>query len=208
GQVASRASETGGIGAQLDRATQPLTIGVGPGAPYSVHSNVAGRLKLPAENVRVVVPDTGGGFGPKEGVYTEDVLVPVLALRLGRPVKWLQTRAEVMLSTHHARGQAHHARLAASRDRRTPGLRAPVRKDVAAYHRPSVNEPSTTTNRLPSQYRVPAFRAEGFSVMTNKTPISPYRGAGRPEAILVIERLLDRLAAALHLDPADVRARN
>src|SRR5262249_58582145 len=132
GQVASRASETGGIGAQLDRATQPLTIGVGPGAPYSVHSNVAGRLKLPAENVRVIVPDTGGGFGPKENIYTEDVLIPVLAFRLGRPVKWIQTRTEFMLSTHHAREQAHHARLAATRDGKILGLDARIVKSVGA----------------------------------------------------------------------------
>jgi carbon-monoxide dehydrogenase large subunit len=208
GRVCSMALETRGVCAQFDRATQTLTIWAGHQAPYSVRAAVAPRLGLPAESVRVVVPDTGGGFGPKEGVYTEDVLVPVLAFRLGRPVKWMQTRAEFMVSTHHARGQAHHGRLAATRDGTILGLEARIVKDVGAYHRASVNEPTNTINHLPSQYRIPAFRAEGFAVVTSKTPSAPYRGAGRPEAILVIERLLDRLADALGLDPGEVRARN
>lgn len=207
-RVCSMAIETRGVCAQFDRDTGTLTIWAGHQAPYSVRSAVAPRVGLPAESVRVIVPDTGGGFGPKEGVYTEDVLVPLLAVRLGRPVKWMQTRAEFMTSTHHARGQAHHGRLAARRDGTILGLDVRIVKDVGAYHRASVNEPTNTINHLPSQYRVPAFRAEGFSVLTNKTPIAPYRGAGRPEAILVIERLLDRLAATLGLDPAEVRARN
>src|SRR5881296_306639 len=113
-----------------------------------------------------------------------------------------------MSSTHQAREQAHHARLAATRDGRILGLDVRLVKDVGAYHYFSVHEPTNTINHLPSQYKVPSFRAEGFSVVTNKTPSAPYRGAGRPEAILVVERLLDRLAARLGLDPAEVRARN
>jgi aerobic carbon-monoxide dehydrogenase large subunit len=208
GRVSSMAIETRGICAQFDHAARTLTIWAAHQAPYSVRGNVAARLRLPTENVRVIVPDTGGGFGPKENVYTEDVLVPVLAVRLGRPVKWLQTRTEFMLSTHHSREQAHHARLAATRDGKILGLEARIVKDVGAYHRASVNEPTNTVNHLPSVYKVPAFRAEGFAVVTNKTPSAPYRGAGRPEAILVIERLLDRLASKVGLDPAEVRRRN
>src|SRR2546422_601142 len=136
----------------------------------------------------VIAPDHGGGFGPKEGVYPEDVLVPLLARRLGRPVKWIQTRTEFMSSTHQAREQAHHARLAATRAGRILGLDVRIVKDVGAYHYFSVHEPTNTINHLPSQYKVPAFRAEAFSVVTNKVPSAPYRGAGRPEAILVMER--------------------
>ena len=88
------------------------------------------------------------------------------------------------------------------------GLDVRLVKDVGAYHYFSVHEPTNTINHLPSQYKVPAFRAEGFAVVTNKTPSAPYRGAGRPEAIMVVERLLDRLAAKLGLDPAEIRARN
>jgi len=208
GRVSSMALETRGICAQFDPATQSMLVWAPHQAPYAVRGAVAGRLGLPADSVRVIVPDTGGGFGPKEGVYSEDVLIPVLAHRLARPLKWIQSRTEFVQSSHHARQQAHHARLAASRDGRILGLDLRIVKDVGAYHYYSVNEPTNTINHAPSQYKVPAYRAEAFSVVTNKTPSAPYRGAGRPEAILVIERLLDRLATALGLDPVEVRERN
>ena len=208
GRVTSMAIETRGLCAALDPAAGGLTVWAAHQAPYHLRGVVAARLGLPAESVRVIAPDTGGGFGPKEGVYPEDVLVPVLAHHLGRPVKWIQTRTEFLSSSHQARQQAHHARLAATREGRILGLDVRIVKDVGAYHYFSVHEPTNTINHLPSQYKIPAFRAEGFSVVTNKTPSAPYRGAGRPEAILVVERLLDRLAATLGLDPAEVRARN
>src|SRR6185503_16324134 len=121
-------------------------------------------------------------FGPKIGVYHEDVLIPLLAVKLGRPVKWIQTRTEFLQSSHHAREQIHHARLAATGDGRILGLDVKIVKDVGAYHYFSVNEPTNTINHLPSQYRVPVFRADAFSVVTHKVPSPPYRGAGRPEA--------------------------
>ena len=208
GRVTSMAIETRGLCAAFDPVTGGMTVWAAHQAPYHLRSVVAARLGLPAESVRVIAPDTGGGFGPKEGIYPEDVLVPLLAHRLGRPVKWIQTRTEFLSSSHQARQQAHHARLAATRAGRVLGLDVRIVKDVGAYHYFSVHEPTNTINHLPSQYKVPAFRAEGFAVVTNKTPSAPYRGAGRPEAILVVERLLDRLAAKLGLDPAEVRARN
>jgi carbon-monoxide dehydrogenase large subunit len=208
GRVTSMAIETRGLCAAFDPVVSAMTIWAAHQAPYHLRSAVAARLGLSAESVRVIAPDTGGGFGPKEGIYPEDVLVPVLARRLGRPVKWIQTRTEFLSSSHQAREQAHHARLAATREGRILGLDVRVVKDVGAYHYFSVHEPTNTINHLPSQYKVPALRAEGFSVVTNKTPSAPYRGAGRPEAILVVERLLDRLASRLELDPAEVRARN
>ena len=202
------AMETRGVCAAFDPATRTMTVWAAHQAPFALRAAVAGYLGLPVESVRVIVPDTGGGFGPKIAVYPEDVIVPVLAYRLGQPVKWIQTRAEFMLSSHHAREQTHHARLAATREGRVLGLDVRIVKDVGAYHYFSIREPCNTINHLPSQYRIPAFRAEAFSVVTNKVPSSPYRGAGRPEAILVIERLLDRLAATLGRDPAEIRARN
>jgi carbon-monoxide dehydrogenase large subunit len=207
-RVSSMAMETRGVAAVYDAATLTLTVWAAHQAPFALRTAVAASLRLPVESVRVIVQDTGGGFGPKIAVYPEDVIVPVLAYRLGRPVKWIQTRAEFMLSSHHAREQTHHARLAATREGRILGLDVRIVKDVGAYHYFTVREPTNTINHLPSQYRVPAFRAEGFSVVTNKVPSSPYRGAGRPEAILVVERLLDRLAVTLGRDPAEIRARN
>ena len=207
-RVSSMAMETRGVCAAFDSTTRTMTVWAPHQAPFALRAAIAAHLGLPVESVRVVVPDTGGWFGPKIADYPEDVIVPVLAYRLGQPVKWIQTRAEFMVSSHHAREQIHHARLAATREGRVLGLDVRIVKDVGAYHYFSVREPTNTINHLPSQYRVPAFRAEGFSVVTNKVPSSPYRGAGRPEAILVIERLLDRLAATLGRDPAEIRAKN
>src|SRR5256712_2647657 len=201
GRVSSMALETRGLCAEFDPATRSMTVWAPHQGPFNLRAAVAARLGLPTESVRVIAPDTGGGFGPKEGVYPEDLLVPLLAYRLGRPVKWIQTRTEFMSSTHQAREQAHHARLAATRDGRILGLDVRIVKDVGAYHYFSVHEPTNTINHLPSQYKVPAFRAEAFSVVTNKAPSAPYRGAGRPEAVLVIERLLDRLPAPVGPDP-------
>jgi carbon-monoxide dehydrogenase large subunit len=207
-RVSSMALEPRAVCASFDADTEILTIWAGHQQPYNLRITVAAVLGLALESVRVVVPDTGGGFGPKIAVYPEDVLVPVLAYRLRRPVKWIQTRTEFMQSTHQAREQWHEARLAASADGQLLALDVRIVKDVGAYHYFSINEPSNTINHLPSQYRIPALRAEGISVVTNKVASSPYRGAGRPEAVFVIERLLDRLARRLGMDPAELRFRN
>ncbi len=207
-RVSSMALEPRAVCASFDADAEALTVWAGHQHPFTLRATVASVLGLPVESVRVIVPDTGGGFGPKIAVYPEDVLVPLLAYRLGKPVKWIQTRTEFMQSSHHAREQRHHARLAASRDGRLLALDVRFVKDVGAYHFFSINEPTNTINHLPSQYRIPAFRAEAVSVVTNKVASSPYRGAGRPEAVFVIERLLDRLARRLGMDPAEVRFRN
>jgi carbon-monoxide dehydrogenase large subunit len=207
-RVSSLALEPRAVCAAFDADAETLTVWAGHQQPFQLRATVASFLGLPVESVRVIVPDTGGGFGPKIAVYPEDVLVPLLAYRLRRPVKWIQTRTEFMQSTHQAREQWHEARLAASRDGRLLALDVRIVKDVGAYHTFSINEPTNTINHLPSQYRIPALRAEGVSVVTNKVSSSPYRGAGRPEAVFVIERLLDRLARRLGLDPAEVRSRN
>ncbi len=208
GRVSSMAIEPRAVCAAPDPDTGGLTVWAGHQHPYTLRAAVAAFVGLAAERVRVIVPDTGGGFGPKIAVYPEDVLVPVLAYRLRRPVKWIQTRAEFLQSSHQAREQRHEARLAASRDGRLLALDVRFVKDVGAYHYFSTSEPSNTINHLPSVYRLPALRAEGVSVVTNKVPSSPYRGAGRPEAVFVLERMLDRLARRLGMDPAEVRRRN
>jgi carbon-monoxide dehydrogenase large subunit len=207
-RVSSMPMEPRAVCAAFDADTECLTVWAGHQNPYSLRDAVASFLGLPVESVRVIVPDTGGGFGPKIAVYPEDVLVPVLAYRLRRPVKWIQTRTELMQSSHQAREQRHEARLAASRDGTLRALDVRMVKDVGAYHYFSISEPTNTINHLPSQYRIPAFRAEAVSVVTNKVASSPYRGAGRPEAVFVIERLLDRLARRLGMDPAEVRFKN
>ena len=207
-RVSSMALEPRAVCAALDADGEGLTVWAGHQNPYALRAAIASYLGLSLERVRVLAPDTGGGFGAKIAVYPEDVLVPVLAYRLRRPVTWSQTRTEFMQSSNHAREQRHTARLAASRDGRLLALDVTIVKDVGAYHAFSISEPTNTINHLPSQYRLPAFRAEAVSVVTNKVASSPYRGAGRPEAVFVIERLLDRLARRLAVDPGDLRLQN
>src|SRR5207247_5822615 len=134
GRLTSMAIETRGLCAVFDPAIGSLTLWAAHQGPYHLRGAVAARLRLPAESIRVIAPDTGGGFGPKEGIYPEDLLVPLLAYRLGRPVKWIQTRTEFMSSTHQAPQQSHHARLAATRDGRILGLDLRLGKHGRAYH--------------------------------------------------------------------------
>jgi len=179
-RVSSMPIETRAICARFDPAAELLTIWAGHQTPYLLRETVARFLRLPDENVRVLSPDTGGGFGPKGAIYPEDVLVPVLACRLKKPVKWIQTRSEHMTGSQQARGQVHNARLAARGDGTILGLDVRIIKDVGAYNIWAVNEPTNTINHLPAQYKVPNFHGEGLCVLTNKVSISPYRGAGRP----------------------------
>lgn len=207
-RVTSMPVEPRGVAAQFDTTTRALTIWAGHQAPYALRDTAAAFLDLPAESVRAIVPDTGGGFGPKIAVYPEDVIVAILAVRLRVPIKWIQTRSEFMVSTQHARDQIHYAKLAARRDGTVLGLEIRIIKDVGAYHYWAMIEPTNCINHLPSHYRLRNVRGEGISVVTNKVPSSPYRGAGRPEANFVMERLLDTLAGRLDLDPAELRRRN
>jgi carbon-monoxide dehydrogenase large subunit len=207
-RLTSMPLEPRAVAARFDEASGTLTVWAGHQMPYALRDTVAAALGLPAESVRVIVPDTGGGFGPKIAVYPEDVLAAALAMRLGAPVKWIQTRSEFMVSTQHARDQIHYVKLAARRDGTLLGLQIRIIKDVGAYHCWAMIEPTNCINHLPSHYRLPAIRGEAISVVTNKVASSPYRGAGRPEAVFVTERMLDLLATRLSMDPAELRRRN
>jgi aerobic carbon-monoxide dehydrogenase large subunit len=176
--------------------------------PYLVRDAVASVLGLPAESVRVQAPDVGGAFGPKGSAYPEEVLVAAAALRLGRPVKWVEGRGEHFVGTGHDREQEHEARIGFTRAGAIVAIEDAFEADVGAY--PVVGDGLTrnTVNHLPGPYRVPHYRSRGASLVTNKTWNAPYRGAGRPEAVLVMERLLDQGARRLGLDPAEIRRRN
>jgi len=176
--------------------------------PYRVREVVATVLQRPAERVKVVVPDVGGGFGPKGAVYPEDVLVAAAALRLDRPVKWVETRREDFMALGHDREQAHDVTIGFARDGRIVGIEASFVADVGAYPLQGDGLTLNTVNHLPGPYRVPAYRNAGTSVVTTKAPNAAYRAAGRPEAVLVMERLMDLGARRLGLDPADIRRRN
>jgi len=176
--------------------------------PFAVRSAVAAALGLPEERVRVLAPDVGGGFGGKGHVYPEDVLIPAVARYLGQPVKWAETRSEHFLASSPDRDQRHVARLGVRANGSITALETTFTRDHGAY--PILGEvmPQNTINHLPGPYRVPHYRGVATSVVTHRMFAGAYRGAGRPEAAFVLDRLLDRAARRLGMDAAELRRRN
>ncbi len=200
--------ETRGAYAWREPGSDTLVLYSSHQNPYSLRDGVATALGLPSERVRVVMPDVGGGFGPKGQLYHEDILVAAAALRLGRPVKWVEDRREHMLATGHDREQEHEVKIAFGSDGRITAIDEKFWADVGAYPVQGDGLTANTMNHLPGPYRVPNYRCAGVSVVTNKTHNAAYRAAGRPEAVLVMERLMDLGARRLGLDPAELRRRN
>jgi aerobic carbon-monoxide dehydrogenase large subunit len=200
--------ETRGALAYRDQEDTALVLWSSTQNPYRLRDAVAGVLGLAVEDVRVMVPDVGGAFGPKGSVYPEEILVAAAALRLGRPVKWVESRREHLLSTGHDRDQTHEIRVGFRRDGTIVAVDSAFGADVGAYPLEGDGLTLNTVNHLPGPYRVPHYRGVGTSVVTTKTPNAAYRGAGRPEAVFVMERVLDIGARRLGLDPAEIRRRN
>ncbi|NUK04933.1 molybdopterin-dependent oxidoreductase [Streptomyces lunaelactis] len=164
---------------------------------------------IPEHKLRVVAPDVGGGFGSKLQVYPEEAVALAVARRLGRPVKWTESRSEGYQATHHGRGQIQDIELAATRDGKLLGLRVDLLADMGAYLMlitPGV--PLLGAFMCPAIYKMNAYSFNCTGVFTTKTPTDAYRGAGRPEATFAIERTMDELAAELGIDPMEVRRRN
>ena len=207
-RVAGMPIETRGVLASEDKATGALLVWSSTQVPFAVRSAIAVALGLPEERIRVLVPEVGGGFGIKGHVYPEEIVVAAVARRLGRPVKWVETRREHFLSAAADRDQDHRARIGVARDGAIVALETAFTRDHGAF--PPLGEAITqnTINHLPGPYRVPNYRAVGTNVVTHKTFAAAYRGAGRPEAAFVLDRLLDRAARALGMDPAALRRLN
>ncbi|MER3420990.1 MAG: carbon monoxide dehydrogenase, partial [Chloroflexota bacterium] len=170
---------------------------------------IAQMTGLPTSRVRVIAPEIGGGFGAKGNVYAEEVLACFLAMRLGRPVKWIETRAESFTATSHGRGQVATIALAAKRDGTLLGMKLDILADLGHTCDLSTAGLLGNTVRLaPNVYRVPAARITLTEALTNKTPTAAYRGAGRPEAVYFMERAMDLLARELGMDPVELRRKN
>jgi len=200
--------ETRGAIAWREAETGALVIWASIQNPYRLRDATAAALALPAESIRVLVPDVGGGFGPKGDVYPDEILVAAAALRLGRPVRWSESRREDFMALGHDREQVHDARLGLTADGRIAALETSFLADVGAYPAQGDGLTLNTVNHLPGPYRVPAYRGSGNSVVTTKTLNAAYRAAGRPEAVFVMERLMDLAARRAGLDPAELRRRN
>ena len=178
-------------------------------SPHRARDDLARVLGLPAAAVRVVAPDVGGAFGGKASTWPEDVLVAAVALRLGRPVRWVATRLEDFVSASHGRGGRLRASLAFDLDGRARALRADLVFPVGARGTFSGAVPGWNAARiLPGPYRIDAVDVRTRGVLVNTAAVGIYRGAGRPEAALVLERLMDAAAARLGVDPVALRRRN
>ena len=207
-RIAGAALETRGAFAYRDADTGTLTVWSSTQNPYSLRDSLTAVLDLPAEQIRVMVPDVGGGFGPKGSIYPEEMLVAAAALKTGRPVKWTSSRAEDLMTSGHDRDQVHRARLGFRKDGTILAVEDSFLADVGAYPIEGEGLTLNTVNHFCAPYRVANFRSAGQSVVTNKTLNGAYRGAGRPEANFVMERLMDLGARRLGIDPAELRRRN
>lgn len=205
---ASMPIEPRAILAEWDDATGVLEVWDSTQAPIVIRNALAALFQLAPTQVRVVAPDVGGGFGGKIMVYPEEVLVPWAALTLRRPVKWTEDRTEHFLGTNHERLQIHEAEIAVDAEGRILAVRDRFLHDTGAYTPYGIIVPIITACQLPGPYKVRNYHVEFRAVYSNTVPVSPYRGAGRPHACFVMERLMDRVADELGLDRADVRRRN
>lgn len=177
--------------------------------PHILRVMAAMTTGIPEHKLRVIAPDVGGGFGGKLQVNPEEVLALLVARRLGKPVKWTETRSESLMTGHHGRGQIQYVDIASDRQGNVAGLRVRLLADMGAYLRlitPGV--PALGAFMFPGIYKFPAYRFECDGVFTTKVPTDAYRGAGRPEATFAIERIMDELAVELSMDPLELRRKN
>jgi CO/xanthine dehydrogenase Mo-binding subunit len=208
GRVTALPLEPRAVAARWDPPTTTLHVWSTTQMPHAVRQRVAEALGLPLDAVRVVAPDVGGGFGTKGPVYPEELIVAALARRLGITVRWTDTRRESFVSTTHAGDQLHAATLALDGEGRILALADDFVIDAGAYLPRGAVVAGVTATHLVGLYRLPTFRCRGRLVVTHKVPAAPYRGAGRTQAVFVVERLLDIAARAVGLDPVELRRRN
>ncbi|MEV1116955.1 xanthine dehydrogenase family protein molybdopterin-binding subunit [Actinosynnema sp. NPDC049800] len=193
----------------VDPSPDSVTMWSSTQVPHLLRWMLAAVLGIPEQQLRVIAPDVGGGFGGKLQVTPEEVLTLLVARRLGKPVKWTESRTESMLSGHHGRDQLQRITIAARRDGTVTGLKVDLLADMGAYLRLiSSGVPILGAFMFNAIYKFPAYRFTCTNVFTNKVPTDAYRGAGRPEATFAIERIMDELAAELGVDPLELRERN
>jgi carbon-monoxide dehydrogenase large subunit len=207
-RLAAVPMEPNAVLAAPDPETGGLHLWASTQSPFQVRDFVADSLGLPEEKVRCTAPDVGGGFGAKLAVYPEQVVVAALALRLGRPVRWIETRSESFLAMTQGRDQVQEVELGATREGRLVGLRARVLADVGAYPQLGAFLPLFTGQMLSGVYRLPRIDYQARAYATCTSPVAAYRGAGRPEATAMVERAMDLLAAELGMDPVQLRRQN
>jgi carbon-monoxide dehydrogenase large subunit len=200
--------ECRGVLAAHDRVEDRLTLFSSTQTPHVALRILCDLLGRDENHLRVVAPELGGGFGPKLVFYPEEIDVALAALILGRPVKWIEDRREHFVATTQERDQYWDVEIAVDTDARIRGVRGVLIHDHGAYTARGVNVPYGSGAALTLCYQVPAYRLDIKLALTNKVPVTPVRGAGQPQGVFVMERLLDRVARELALDRAEVRRRN
>lgn len=208
-RVIPLALEPRGVAAEYHPVTGELTVWTSTQIPHLVHVLLPAVLGMPETKVRIIAPEVGGGFGSKLNFYPEEILIPALARKLGRPVHWTEDRSENFVSTIHGRGQIQEVEVGFNDDGTITVLKLRIYADLGAYHQlltPAI--PTFTPVMMTGVYNIPNVAAEVIGVFTNKVPTDAYRGAGRPEATHMIERVMDLVARELDMDPLEVRRRN
>ena len=201
--------ETRGVVAQWDPRANSLTVWDTTQAPVFIRNGLAGMLGLGERQVRVIAPFVGGGFGPKIMMfYPEEVLLPWAAIKLRRPIKWIEDRREHFVATTHERGQIHNAEIALTRDGRVLGIKDIFLHDTGAYDPYGLTVPINSQCTLLGPYDVPSYDSTFTAVFTSLPIVTPYRGAGRQHGVFVIERLMDFAARELGIDRVEIRRRN
>ncbi len=208
-RLAPIAIESRGVIANYEGPSGFLTVWTSTQIPFIVRKHLADALGFPANLIRVIAPEVGGGFGSKLNFYGEEVIVSLLAMKLRKPVKWIEDRRENLLSTIHGRDQIHHVEVAVRKDGTILALKDKIYADMGAYYQLSTPfVPTLTVRMLLGCYKITNCYFDCSMVLTNKMATDAYRGAGRPEATYIIERIVDIVATELKMDPADVRFRN
>jgi carbon-monoxide dehydrogenase large subunit len=208
-RLAPVSMEARAVAAQYNAGEDSITLWSSTQIPHLLRTQVAVMLGIPENRMRVITPEVGGGFGSKLNVYREEALLSYLARDLGRPVKWAESRRENIAGTIQGRAQVNEVEVAIKKDGTILGLRVRVVADLGAYHQlltPAI--PTLTGLMLSGPYRIPSIRMDLIGAFTNKMATDAYRGAGRPEATYLLERMVDRIAQDLGLDPIEVRSKN
>jgi aerobic carbon-monoxide dehydrogenase large subunit len=208
-RLAPIAMEPRGVLARYFPGEEELTVWSSTQIPHLLRTQLALMIGIPENKLRVITPEVGGGFGSKLNVYAEEALLGWISMQLGKPVKWIESRRENMQATIHGRAQVGTVEVGCKNDGTITGLRYNVLADLGAYHQlltPAI--PTLTGLMLSGAYKIPAIQMNVTGVFTNKMSTDAYRGAGRPEATYVVERVMDIVAGELKIDPVEVRRKN
>lgn len=205
---AGQALETRGVVAHWNDMEQRMVVWNVSQVPFVHRTAIANALGLPEHQVQVQNGDVGGGFGYKGLTYTEDLLIPAIAYKLRQPIKWIEDRREHLIASYHERTQIHELEMATTDEGIILGIRGRFYHDTGAYTPWGPVVPLLTAVNIPGPYRVPNFFVDCDIIYTNTVPVAPVRGAGRPQACFVTERLLDGVSKKLGIDPAELRRRN